>query len=108
MSNPLLTKSTLPYGAPQFDKIENRHYIPAFKQAIEEGKAEVDAIVNNPENPSFENTIEALEYAGESLERISHIFYNLFHLKLMEDFLLIQFVLNSLHLLLEVVQNHHL
>lgn len=77
MSNPLLTKSTLPFGAPQFDKIENRHYIPAFKQAIEEGKAEVDAIVNNPENPSFENTIEALEYAGESLERISHIFYNL-------------------------------
>ena len=77
MSNPLLTKSTLPYGAPQFDKIENRHYIPAFKQAIEEGKAEVDAIVNNPENPSFENTIEALEYAGESLGRISHIFYNL-------------------------------
>lgn len=77
MNNPLLTKSTLPYGAPQFDKIENKHYIPAFKQAIEEGKAEIDAIVNNPEAPSFENTIEALEYAGETLNRISHIFYNL-------------------------------
>ena len=77
MNNPLLTKSTLPYGAPQFDKIENQHYIPAFKQAIEEGKAEIDAIVNNPEAPSFENTIEALEYAGETLNRISHIFYNL-------------------------------
>jgi peptidyl-dipeptidase Dcp len=38
MNNPLLTKSTLPYGAPQFDKIETQHYIPAFKQAIEEGK----------------------------------------------------------------------
>lgn len=77
MNNPLLTKSTLPYGAPQFDKIETQHYIPAFKQAIEEGKAEIDAIVNNPEAPSFENTIEALEYAGETLNGISHIFYNL-------------------------------
>ena len=77
MNNPLLTKSTLPFGAPQFDKIENRHYIPAFKKAIEDGKAEVDAIVNSPEPPSFKNTIEALEYAGESLNTISHIFYNL-------------------------------
>ena len=77
MNNPLLTKSTLPFGAPQFDKIENQHYIPAFKHAIAEGKSEVDAIVNNPEAPTFQNTIEALEYAGESLGRISHIFYNL-------------------------------
>ncbi len=77
MNNPLLAKSTLPYGAPQFDKIENQHYIPAFKQAIEEGKTEIDAIVNNPDDPSFENTIEALEYAGETLNRISHVFYNL-------------------------------
>ena len=77
MNNPLLIKSTLPYGAPQFDKIENQHYIPAFKQAIEEGKAEVDAIVNNTEVPTFQNTIEALEYAGETLNSISHIFYNL-------------------------------
>ena len=55
MNNPLLIKSTLPYGAPQFNKIENQHYIPAFKQAIEEGKAEIDAIVNNPDTPSFKN-----------------------------------------------------
>ena len=77
MDNPLLIKSSLPYGAPKFDKIETQHYIPAFKQAIEEGKSEIDAIVNNPEEPSFQNTIEALEYAGETLNRISHIFYNL-------------------------------
>ena len=77
MNNPLLTKSTLPYSAPQFDKIETQHYLPAFKQAIEEGKAEIDAIVNNPEAPSFKNTIEALEYAGDTLNGISHIFYNL-------------------------------
>ncbi len=77
MNNPLLTKSTLPYGAPHFDKIENQHYIPAFKQAIAEAKAEVDAIINNPDDPTFENTIEALEYAGSTLNQISHIFYNL-------------------------------
>ena len=77
MNNPLLTTSTLSYGAPQFDKIENQHYIPAFKQAIEEAKAEVDAIINNTEDPTFENTIEALEYSGSTLNRISHIFYNL-------------------------------
>ena len=77
MSNPLLTKSTLPYGAPQFDKIKNQHYIPAFKQAIAEAKAEIDSIVNNPDEPTFENTIEALEYAGSTLNQVSHIFYNL-------------------------------
>ena len=77
MSNPLLTKSTLPYGAPQFDKIENQHYIPAFKQAIAEAKAEIDSIVNNPDEPTFENTIEVLEYAGSTLNQVSHIFYNL-------------------------------
>jgi peptidyl-dipeptidase Dcp len=77
MSNPLLTKSTLPCGAPQFDKIENQHYIPAFKQAIAEAKAEIDSIVNNPDEPTFENTIEALEYAGSTLNQVSHIFYNL-------------------------------
>lgn len=77
MNNPLLIKSTLPFGAPAFDKIENRHYIPAFKQAIEDGKTEIDAIVNNVEAPSFRNTIEALEYSGETLGRINHIFYNL-------------------------------
>lgn len=77
MNNPLLIKSTLPFSAPAFDKIENRHYIPAFKQAIEDGKTEIDAIVNNVEAPSFRNTIEALEYSGETLGRISHIFYNL-------------------------------
>ncbi len=77
MNNPLLTKSTLPYGAPQFDKIENQYYIPAFKQAIVEAKAEIDAIINNPDDPTFENTIEALEYAGSTLNQVSHIFYNL-------------------------------
>ena len=77
MENPLLTESTCPYGAPQFDKIKNEHYVPAFKAGIEEAKAEIDAIVANSEAPDFENTIEALEYSGRTLDRVSGIFYNL-------------------------------
>ena len=77
MENPLLTESKLPFGAPQFDKIRNEHYMPAFEQGIAEAKAEIDAIANNPEAPTFENTIEAMEYSGETLDRVSSIFYNL-------------------------------
>ncbi|MBO6078784.1 MAG: M3 family metallopeptidase [Bacteroidaceae bacterium] len=76
-NNPLLTESTLPYGAPQFDKIENKHYLPAFEQAFKEGKQEIDAIVNNPDAPTFENTIEALEFAGSKVNSVGSIFYNL-------------------------------
>ena len=76
-NNPLLEPSPLPYGAPQFDKIENRHYLPAFEQAIKEGKQEIDAIVNNPDAPTFSNTVEALEYAGGAVNRVAEIFYNI-------------------------------
>ena len=77
MSNPLLTESPLPYGAPQFDKIRNEHYLPAFEKGIKEGKAEVDAIVANTEEPTFENTIVALDEAGTTLNNVASIFYNL-------------------------------
>ena len=77
MENPLLTESKLPYGAPQFDKIRNEHYLPAFEKGIEEAKAEIDAIADNPDEPTFENTVEAMEYAGQTLERVSGIFFNL-------------------------------
>ncbi len=76
-NNPLLTESTAPFGAPQFDKIENEHYLPAFEAGIAEAKAEIDAIVANPDEPTFENTIEAMEYSGETLDRVAGIFYNL-------------------------------
>lgn len=75
--NPLLTDSTLPYGAPQFDKIKTEHYLPAFEQAITEAKAEIDAIVNNPDAPNFDNTIAALDEAGGRLNDVAGIFYNL-------------------------------
>ena len=75
MENPLLVESPLPYGAPQFDKIEPEHYKPAFEQGIKEAKAEIDAIVANGQEPTFENTIEALEYAGQTLNNVAGIFY---------------------------------
>ena len=77
MENPLLTESTAPFGAPQFDKIKNEHYLPAFEQGIAEAKAEIDAIVANQEEPTFENTIEAMEYAGQTLNKVASVFYAL-------------------------------
>lgn len=77
MNNPLLTPSGNRYGAPAFDKIKTEHYLPAFRQAIAEGKKEIESIINNPEEPDFENTIRALEYAGGALENVSAIFFNL-------------------------------
>ncbi len=75
--NPLLTESTYRYEAPVFDKITEEHYLPAFEAAIAEGKKEIEAIVNNPDAPTFENTILELEYAGSTLNRVAGIFYNL-------------------------------
>lgn len=77
MNNPLLTESSAPFGAPEFDKIKTEHYLPAFETAIAEAKAEIDAIVSNTEEPTFENTIEAMEYSGRSLNTVAGIFYNL-------------------------------
>ena len=77
MKNPLLTESAAPFGAPEFDKISNEHYLPAFEKGIEEAKAEIDAIVANQEEPTFENTIEAMEYSGQTLDKVAGIFYNL-------------------------------
>ena len=77
MDNPLLIPSDLPFGAPRFDLIRTEHWLPAFKAAIAEGKAEVDAIAANPEAPDFANTVEALEFAGAALDRVSGLFFNL-------------------------------
>ena len=75
--NPLLTESPLPYGAPQFDKIQNSDYLPAFQEAFRQGKQEIDSIVANPDAPTFQNTIEALEYSGSLVNKVGAIFYNL-------------------------------
>ncbi|MGN0227286.1 MAG: M3 family metallopeptidase [Paludibacteraceae bacterium] len=75
-TNPLLEQPNTPYGVPAFDQVKNEHYLPAFEAAIAENKAEIDAIVNNEAEPTFENTIVALDRAGGLLERVSGVFFN--------------------------------
>lgn len=77
MNNPLLEKFDTPFESAPFSKIKIEHYQPAFEQAIKEAKEEIDQIVNNPQEPTFENTIVAMELSGEKLGRISSIFFNL-------------------------------
>ena len=74
--NPLLTQPQTPYGVPAFDQVELKHYMPAFKEAIRLNQAEIDAIVNNPEAPTFENTLAALDRSGSVLGRVIGVFYN--------------------------------
>ena len=66
-----------PYNTAPFSKLKAEDFLPAFKVGIEKAKAEIDAIVNNTDTPTFQNTIEALDYSGEELDRISSIFFNL-------------------------------
>ena len=75
--NPLLAPSGNPFGAPAFDRIENRHYVPAFETALAEAKSEVDAIIENADAPDFENTVLALELCGKKLAAVEEIFFNL-------------------------------
>jgi len=72
--NPFLTEYTTPFGVPPFDLIENEHFMPAAKAGFAEQEAEIDAIVNNPEAPTFENTIEAYDQSGEILRKVSGVF----------------------------------
>ncbi|NAY92887.1 M3 family peptidase [Muricauda sp. JGD-17] len=73
MNNPLLKS----FDQAPFSKINNEHFKPAFLKAIENAKKEIDEIVENPEPPTFKNTLEALEFSGQQLDRISSIFFNL-------------------------------
>ena len=75
--NVLNTRFDTPYNTAPFSKIKTDAFLPAFKKAIESAKHEIDQIVQNEEAPTFKNTIEALDYTGEQLDRISSIFFNL-------------------------------
>ena len=75
--NALLEDWNTPYQTPPFDRITVEEYAPAFDAAIAEARAEIDSIVNNPEEPTFSNTIEALERSGAKLSRVSSLFFNL-------------------------------
>lgn len=76
-TNPLLEAPTNPYGAPAYDKIKSSDFKPALEDALASAKKEIEAITENPEDPTFKNTIEALEFAGRDLSRIEYIFYAL-------------------------------
>ena len=73
----LITSFNTKYNTAPFRIIQTEDFLPAFKEAIKMAKKEIDTIVNSPEKPSFENTIEALDFSGEQLDRISSIFFNL-------------------------------
>ena len=75
--NPVLTDSALPFGAPEFSKYQSADYEPAFMEGFEEQRAEIDAIVANPEAPTFDNTIAALERSGKKLAKVTGVFFNL-------------------------------
>ena len=76
-TNPFLSEFQTEHGVPPFDKIKLEHYEPAFLKGIEEQNANIDAIVNNSEAPTFENVIVALDNSAPILDRVSAIFYNM-------------------------------
>ena len=77
MNNPLLQEFNTKHNTAPFSKIKTKHYKPAFEQAIALAKEEIAIITNNTDKPTFSNTIEALEFSGSKLNRISSIFFNL-------------------------------
>ncbi|MBA7590683.1 Dipeptidyl carboxypeptidase [subsurface metagenome] len=75
--NPFFEKYETPFNVPDFEQINNDHFIPAFRKGIEDQMKEISIIANNNEEPSFENTVVALEESGVLLTRVSNVFYNL-------------------------------
>ncbi len=75
--NPLLVKSSLPFGAPDFSKIQESDYLPAFEAGIKEQRANIQKIINNKKKPTFQNTILAYENSGMLLDRVSNVFFGL-------------------------------
>ena len=76
-ANPLLTDWTAPFGLPPFGEIEPWHWEPAFETALASARRDIDAIAENPEAPDFDNTIAAMERAGQDLSRVAMVFFNL-------------------------------
>ncbi len=76
-NNPFLEEWNTPYGIPPFDEIQLSDYIPAVTAGIEQQKQELDAILANPDAPTFENTVAAYEYSGEILTKVSLVLFNL-------------------------------
>ncbi len=77
VENPLLAEWSTPFGIPPFEQIKIEHFMPAYIEAMAQHNAEIDSIVNNPEAPSFENTIVAYDNSGALLDRVSPVFSSL-------------------------------
>jgi peptidyl-dipeptidase Dcp len=77
MTNPFFEAYNTPFEVPPFDKIKNEHFAPALREGMKQQQEEVDVIVNNTDAPTFENTIEAMEYSGDLLSRTNIVFSNL-------------------------------
>ena len=75
--NPLLQKWDTPFETAPFEKIKVEHYLPAFEAAIAEHNKEIQAIIDNAEAPTFDNTIAALDYSGETLSKVAGVFFNM-------------------------------
>jgi len=75
--NPFFTEWNTPFGTPPFDKIKEGHFMPAFEEGMRQGRLEIDAVADNPEAPTFENTMEALEQSGALLTKVNNVFFNL-------------------------------
>ena len=75
--NPLLIKSSLPFGAPDFSKIQESDYLPAFEAGIKEQRTNIQKIISNKKKPTFQNTILAYENSGMLLDRVSNVFFGL-------------------------------
>ena len=75
--NPFLTEYQTPFKVVPFDQIKTEHYMPAFEAGMKEQLEEIDAIVNNPETPTFQNTILPFDKSGETLDRVSNVFFNI-------------------------------
>lgn len=75
--NILTENFNTPYHSAPFNSIKNEDYLPAFKELIQKSEEEIDVIINNPEEPTFNNVIETLAYSGEQLDQVSNIFFNL-------------------------------
>ncbi len=76
-TNPFMEEWNTPYNVPPFDKIKTEHYVPAFEEGMKQQAKNVETIANNTEEPTFDNTILALENSGELLEKVSGVFFNL-------------------------------
>jgi peptidyl-dipeptidase Dcp len=72
--NPFMSEWTTPFETPPFEEIKNEHYLPAFNEGMKAQRAEMESIIQNPEEPNFKNTIEALEKSGERLNRVERVF----------------------------------